>query len=459
MPNQSTNNEINVIILAAGQGTRMNSSVSKVLHEVGNKTLIQHVIDAAKPLANSINVIIGHNSESVKKSTQHSLIKWVLQKNQLGTGHAVMQAIPNIKKDSMCLILYGDVPLIQTQTLLKLLEKANKTGFSLLTVIQNDPSGYGRIIRDSSKSIQAIIEHKDANTEELEIDEINTGIMAITGALLIKYLNQLEPNNSQGELYLTDIVEKAVKDNVTIASFICENSAEVMGINDKNNLAEAERAHQLKNAEELMKNGLTIKDPSRFDCRGNLTFGNDCIIDVNVVFEGQVSLGKNVLISPNCIIKNSKIGDNAHIMPNSMVEDAVIGSHTSIGPFARIRPETQIGSHAKIGNFVEVKKSTIDDNTKVSHLSYIGDSQIGKGVNIGAGVITCNYDGVNKNQTTIGDGAFIGSNSQLIAPVSIGKNATIGAGSTITQDAPDDKLTLSRNKQSTMSKWKRPQKK
>ena len=459
MPNQSTNNDVNVIILAAGQGTRMNSSISKVLHQVGNKTLIQHVIDAAMPLASSINVIIGHNSESVKKSIQNNLVKWVLQKNQLGTGHAVMQAIPSIKKDSMCLILYGDVPLIQTQTLINLLEKANKTGFSLLTVIQNDPSGYGRIIRDSSKSIQSIIEHKDANTEELEIDEINTGIMAITGALLTKYLNQLEPNNSQGELYLTDIVEKAVKDNVNIASFICENSTEVMGINDKNNLAEAERAYQLKIADELMSDGLTIKDPSRFDCRGNLIFGNDCIIDVNVVFEGEVKLGKNVLISPNCIIKNSKIGDHAHIMPNSIIEDSVIGSHASIGPFARIRPETKIGNHAKIGNFVEVKKSTIGDNSKVSHLSYIGDSQVGKGVNIGAGVITCNYDGVNKNQTTIGDGAFIGSNSQLIAPVSIGKNATIGAGSTITQDAPDEKLTLSRNKQSTISKWKRPQKK
>ena len=459
MPNQSTSNDVNVIILAAGEGTRMNSSISKVLHEVGSKTLIQHVVDAAAPLASSINVIIGHNSESVKKSVSNNLITWVLQKNQLGTGHAVLQALPNIQQNSMCLILYGDVPLIQTQTLLKLLEKANKTDFSLLTVIQDDPSGYGRIIRDSSKSIQSIIEHKDANTKELEIDEINTGIMAITGTLLTKYLNQLEPNNSQGELYLTDIVEKAVKDNVNIASFICENSAEVMGINDKNNLAEAERAYQLKIADDLMTNGLTIKDPSRFDCRGNLIFGNDCIIDVNVIFEGEVKLGKNVLISPNCIIKNSKIGDNAHIMPNSIVEDSVIGNHTSIGPFARIRPETKIGSHAKIGNFVEVKKSTINDNSKVSHLSYIGDSQIGKGVNIGAGVITCNYDGVNKSRTTIGDGAFIGSNSQLIAPVSIGKNATIGAGSTITQNTPDEKLTLSRNKQSTISKWKRPQKK
>jgi len=459
MPNQSTTNDVNVIILAAGQGKRMHSSISKVLHKVGNKTLIQHVLDAATPLASSINVIIGHNSKSVKESVSSNLITWVLQKNQLGTGHAVMQAIPNIQENSMCLILYGDVPLIQTQTLLDLLAKANKTGFSLLTVIQDDPSGYGRIIRDSSKSIQSIIEHKDANNEELKVDEINTGIMAINGALLTKYLNQLEPNNSQGELYLTDIVKKAVRDNVNITSFICENSAEVMGINDKNNLAGAERAYQLKIADELMTNGLTIKDPSRFDCRGNLIFGNDCIIDINVIIEGEVQLGNNVLISPNCIIKNSKISDNSHVMPNSIIEDSVIGSHTIIGPFARIRPETQIGSHAKIGNFVEVKKSIIDDNSKISHLSYIGDSQIGKAVNIGAGVITCNYDGVNKSQTTIGDGAFIGSNSQLIAPVSIGKNATIGAGSTITQDAPDDKLTLSRNKQSTISKWKRPQKK
>ena len=269
----------------------------------------------------------------------------------------------------------------------------------------------------------------------------------------------MQPNNSQGEFYLTDIVEKAVKDNVSIASLICESDSEVMGINDKKQLSQAERAHQSSQAEELMSSGLTIMDPKRFDCRGKINFGNDCVVDINVIFEGNNDLGNNVVISPNCIIKDSKIGDNTHILPNSIIENATIGSNTSIGPFARIRPDTSIGNHSKIGNFVEIKKSNVQNNSKISHLSYIGDSKIGNDVNIGAGVITCNYDGSNKHQTEINDGAFIGSNSQLVAPVTIGENATIGAGSTITQNAPDNKLTLSRNKQSTINKWKRPTKK
>jgi bifunctional UDP-N-acetylglucosamine pyrophosphorylase/glucosamine-1-phosphate N-acetyltransferase len=447
------------IILAAGQGTRMNSQTAKVLHKVGNKSLLQHVIDASRPLVNSINVIIGHHSESVKKTTSTEDINWVNQKEQLGTGHAVQQAIPHINDNSICLILYGDVPLIKTETLQKLTDKAESSGFSLLSVMMENPFGYGRIIRDSNNSILSIVEQKDASKDELQVREINTGIMAIRGSILKKYLKKLEPNNSQGELYLTDIVEKAVKDNVNIASFICESVAEVMGINDKNQLSQAERAYQQDKASDLMSKGLTIMDPKRFDCRGELSFKDDCVIDVNVVFEGDNDLGKNVLISPNCIIKASKIGDNTQILANSIIENAVIGSNTSIGPFARIRPETKIGNHSKIGNFVEVKKSSIENNSKVSHLSYIGDSKIGNDVNVGAGVITCNYDGINKFQTEIKDGAFVGSNSQLVAPVTIGKNATIGAGSTITQNTPDGQLTLSRNKQSTISKWKRPLKK
>lgn len=447
------------IILAAGQGTRMNSQTAKVLHKVGNKSLLQHVIDASRPLVNSINVIIGHHSESVKKTTSNDDINWVNQKEQLGTGHAVQQAIPHINDNSICLILYGDVPLIKTETLQILTDKAESSGFSLLSVMMENPFGYGRIIRDSNNSILSIVEQKDASKDELQVREINTGIMAIRGSILKKYLKELEPNNSQGELYLTDIVEKAVKDNVNIASFICESVAEVMGINDKNQLSQAERAYQKNKARDLMSKGLTIMDPKRFDCRGELSFKDDCVIDVNVVFEGDNDLGKNVLISPNCIIKASKIGDNTHILANSIIENAVIGSNTSIGPFARIRPETKIGNHSKIGNFVEVKKSSIENNSKVSHLSYIGDSKIGNDVNVGAGVITCNYDGINKFQTEIKDGAFVGSNSQLVAPVTIGKNATIGAGSTITQNTPDGQLTLSRNKQSTISKWKRPLKK
>jgi bifunctional UDP-N-acetylglucosamine pyrophosphorylase/glucosamine-1-phosphate N-acetyltransferase len=447
------------IILAAGQGTRMNSQTAKVLHKVGNKSLLQHVIDASRPLVNSINVIIGHHSESVKKTTSNDDINWVNQKEQLGTGHAVQQAIPHINDNSICLILYGDVPLIKTETLQILTDKAESSGFSLLSVMMENPFGYGRIIRDSNNSILSIVEQKDASKDELQVREINTGIMAIRGSILKKYLKELEPNNSQGELYLTDIVEKAVKDNVNIASFICESVAEVMGINDKNQLSQAERAYQQNKASDLMSKGLTIMDPKRFDCRGELSFKDDCVIDVNVVFEGDNDLGKNVLISPNCIIKASKIGDNTHILANSIIENAVIGSNTTIGPFARIRPETKIGNHSKIGNFVEVKKSSIENNSKVSHLSYIGDSKIGNDVNVGAGVITCNYDGINKFQTEIKDGAFVGSNSQLVAPVTIGKNATIGAGSTITQNTPDGQLTLSRNKQSTISKWKRPLKK
>lgn len=447
------------IILAAGQGTRMNSQTAKVLHKVGNKSLLQHVIDASRPLVNSINVIIGHHSESVKKTTSTEDINWVNQKEQLGTGHAVQQAIPHINDNSICLILYGDVPLIKTETLQKLTDKAESSGFSLLSVMMENPFGYGRIIRDSNNSILSIVEQKDASKDELQVREINTGIMAIRGSILKKYLKELEPNNSQGELYLTDIVEKAVKDNVNIASFICESVAEVMGINDKNQLSQAERAYQQDKARDLMSKGLTIMDPKRFDCRGELSFKDDCVIDVNVVFEGDNDLGKNVSISPNCIIKASKIGDNTHILANSIIENAVIGSNTSIGPFARIRPETKIGNHSKIGNFVEVKKSSIENNSKVSHLSYIGDSKIGNDVNVGAGVITCNYDGINKFQTEIKDGAFVGSNSQLVAPVTIGKNSTIGAGSTITQNTPDGQLTLSRNKQSTISKWKRPLKK
>ncbi|ALE02452.1 bifunctional UDP-N-acetylglucosamine diphosphorylase/glucosamine-1-phosphate N-acetyltransferase GlmU [Candidatus Pseudothioglobus singularis] len=447
------------IILAAGQGTRMNSQTAKVLHKVGNKSLLQHVIDASRPLVNSINVIIGHHSESVKKTTSNDDINWVNQKEQLGTGHAVKQAIPHINDNLICLILYGDVPLIKTETLQILTDKAESSGFSLLSVMMENPFGYGRIIRDSNNSILSIVEQKDASKDELQVREINTGIMAIRGSILKKYLKELEPNNSQGELYLTDIVEKAVKDNVNIASFICESVAEVMGINDKNQLSQAERAYQQNKASDLMSKGLTIMDPKRFDCRGELSFKDDCVIDVNVVFEGDNDLGKNVLISPNCIIKASKIGDNTHILANSIIENAVIGSNASIGPFARIRPETKIGNHSKIGNFVEVKKSSIENNSKVSHLSYIGDSKIGNDVNVGAGVITCNYDGINKFQTEIKDGAFVGSNSQLVAPVTIGKNATIGAGSTITQNTPDGQLTLSRNKQSTISKWKRPLKK
>jgi len=449
---------IDAIILAAGQGTRMKSNIAKVLHQIGGKSLLQHVVDAINPLSASINIVIGNDAELVKNSIKNHSINWVVQKKQLGTGHAVQQVKNCINNKSTCIILYGDVPLISTKTIKSLLAKSQLTGFSLLSVTLDEPSGYGRIVRDKNKLIQAIIEHKDADEEKQKINEINTGIMAIQGSLLKKYIRQLETNNKQGELYLTDIVEIAVSDNVTISSLVCDNVSEVMGINNNNQLAEAERIYQQKQAKDLMSKGLTIKDPNRFDCRGNLIFGKDCVIDVNVVFEGENKLGENVLISPNCIIKNAKIGDHAEIKANSIIENSIIGSHTTVGPFARVRPETKVGNYAKIGNFVEVKKSTIGDKSKVPHLSYVGDSSIGQNVNISAGVITCNYDGVNKHQTIIEDGAFIGSDTQLIAPITVGKNATIGAGSTITQDAPSEKLTLSRKKQKTIDNWKRKKK-
>ena len=446
---------IEAIILAAGQGTRMKSKKAKVLHELGGKTLLQHVVDAIQPLSSSINIVIGNDAELIKNSINSRSISWVLQKMQLGTGHAIQQAISNINVELTCVILFGDVPLITTNTIKSLIDKSEKNGFSLLSVLLDDPNGYGRIIRDKKELIKAIVEDKDADVNERKINEINTGIMAIQGSLLKKYIAQLEPNNSQGEFYLTDIVKIAVKDNVTISSLVCDNVSEVMGINDKNQLAEAERIYQQQQAKELMSKGLTIKDPNRFDCRGSLIFGKDCSVDINVVLEGENELGENVLIAPNCIIKNAKIGDHAEIKANTIIEDAVIGNHTTIGPFARIRPETEVGNSARIGNFVEIKKSSIDGGSKVPHLSYVGDSTIGKNVNIGAGVITCNYDGVNKHQTIIEDGVFVGSDTQLIAPVTIGENATIGAGSTITQDVPSEKLTLSRKKQKTIPNWNR----
>jgi len=450
---------INAIILAAGEGSRMKSNIPKALQQLSNKTLLQYVIDAVTPLNANLNIVVGHGAELIKNAIDNQNINWVVQKEQLGTGHAVQQVMPDIDNDSICLVLYGDVPFIQSATLSSLLSKAIETDFSLLSVVLENPFGYGRIKRNKTGEIIAIVEQKDASESELNIHEINTGIMAVKASLLKSYVDKLTPNNTQGELYLTDIVEIANANNVTISSFICDSASEVMGINDKNQLAELERLIQQKQVSEFMTNGLGVKDPARFDCRGTLNFGKDCVVDINVVFEGKNELGENVTIEPNCIIKNSKIGDNSDIKANSIIEDSTVGNNTTIGPFARLRPESHIGNNAKIGNFVEVKKSTIGHTSKVSHLSYVGDSTIGDGVNIGAGVITCNYDGANKYQTVIKDGAFIGSDAQLIAPVTIGKNATVGAGSTITKNVPDESLSLSRNKQTILNNWKRPIKK
>ncbi|MEO1939087.1 bifunctional UDP-N-acetylglucosamine diphosphorylase/glucosamine-1-phosphate N-acetyltransferase GlmU, partial [Candidatus Thioglobus sp.] len=419
--------QIHGIILAAGKGTRMNSTKPKVLQVLSDKTLLGHVLAQAQQLCSQVHVVYGFGGEQVKQTINDDLINWVEQKQQLGTGHAVAQAMPHINDDSISLVLYGDVPLIKKSTLDDLIKQAQKGGVALLSVALDNPTGYGRIIRNSDNQIQAIVEQKDANSEQLAIHEVNTGIMAVNSDLLKKYLNGLDSNNAQGELYLTDIIEAAVNDGKTIASVITNNQYEVAGVNDKAQLAKLERTFQLDQATAFMQQGLTLKDPARFDCRGSLSFGQDCEIDVNVVIEGEVTLGDNTTIAPNCIIKNATIGSNVSILPNSVIEDAIIGNGASIGPFARIRPEANIGENAKIGNFVEVKKSTIGEGSKVSHLSYVGDTTMGENVNIGAGVITCNYDGANKHQTTIEDGAFVGSDTQLIAPVTIGKNATIGA--------------------------------
>ena len=451
-------NNIHAIILAAGKGTRMNSSKPKVLQTLSDNSLLGHVLVQAKAISQKVHVVYGFGGDQVKQTINDDSINWVEQVEQLGTGHAVAQAMPHIEDDSISLILYGDVPLIQPQTLGQLINAAQDSGIALLSVILNNPTGYGRIVRHNN-IIQAIVEQKDANAEQLEICEVNTGIMAVNTQLLKKYLAALNSDNAQGELYLTDIIESAVNDKKIVESIITTDEFEVAGVNDKVQLAELERVFQKNQAVSFMQQGLTLKDPARFDCRGTLNFGQDCEIDVNVVIEGDVSLGNNTTIAANCNIKNTKIGNNVVIFPNSVIEDALIGNGASIGPFARIRPEANIGENAKIGNFVEVKKSTIGKGSKVSHLSYVGDTTIGSEVNIGAGVITCNYDGVNKHQTTIEDGAFVGSDTQLIAPVTIGKNATIGAGSTITKDVPDNQLSLSRSKQTTLKNWQRPTKK
>lgn len=450
--------KIHGIILAAGKGTRMNSSKPKVLQTLSNKTLLAHVLAQAQQLCSQVHVVYGFGGEQVQQAINDDNINWVEQAQQLGTGHAVAQAMPDINDDSISLVLYGDVPLIAQSTLENLIVQAQKSGVALLSVILNNPTGYGRIIRQEGQ-IQAIVEQKDANDAQLEICEVNTGIMAVNSGLLKTYLGGLDTNNAQGELYLTDIIAMAVDDGKTISSVITDNEFEVAGVNDKAQLAELERVFQLNQATNYMQLGLSLKDPNRFDCRGHLNFGKDCEIDVNVVIEGDVTLGNNTTIAPNCIIKNTKIGENVSILPNSVIENAIISNGACIGPFARIRPEANIGENARIGNFVEVKKSTIGTGSKVSHLSYVGDTIMGENVNIGAGVITCNYDGANKHQTHIGNDVFVGSDTQLIAPVSIGDGANIGAGSTIAKDAPEHQLTLSRAKQLTLKSWKRPVKK
>ena len=447
-----------VVILAAGKGTRMKSSMPKVLHPLAHKPLVQHVIDTARSLDPSqIVVVYGHGGDQVREVVIDADLSWAEQAEQLGTGHAVQQAMPHIKEADRVLVLYGDVPLTSAETLRELLDQAGK-GMGLLTINLDDPSGYGRIVRDDKGAVERIVEQKDANADELAIQEVNTGIMVFPGEKLSGWLNGLSNNNAQGEYYLTDLLAMAVSDGVSIAVTQPEHQFEADGVNNKLQLAELERAYQRLQADRLMTDGVLLRDPNRFDLRGSLMHGTDCEIDINVIIEGNVTLGNNVKIGANVVLRNVSIGDNTVVVENCIFDDATVGADCTIGPFSRLRPGADLIGGAHIGNFVEIKKSVVGLGSKVNHLTYIGDSQIGAGVNIGAGTITCNYDGANKHTTVIGDNAFIGSNSALVAPVTIGKGATIGAGSVIRKDTPDDKLTLSGGKQVTIENWERPKK-
>jgi bifunctional UDP-N-acetylglucosamine pyrophosphorylase/glucosamine-1-phosphate N-acetyltransferase len=447
-----------VVILAAGKGTRMKSSMPKVLHPLAHKPLVQHVIDTARSLDPSqIVVVYGHGGDQVREVVIDADLSWAEQAEQLGTGHAVQQAMPHIKEADRVLVLYGDVPLTSAETLRELLDQAGK-GMGLLTINLDDPSGYGRIVRDDKGAVERIVEQKDANADELAIQEVNTGIMIFPGEKLSGWLNGLSNNNAQGEYYLTDLLAMAVSDGVSIAVTQPEHQFEADGVNNKLQLAELERVYQRLQADRLMTDGVLLRDPNRFDLRGSLTHGTDCEIDINVIIEGNVTLGNNVKIGANVVLRNVSIGDNTVVVENCIFDDATVGADCTIGPFSRLRPGADLTGGAHIGNFVEIKKSVVGLGSKVNHLTYIGDSQIGAGVNIGAGTITCNYDGANKHTTVIGDNAFIGSNSALVAPVTIGKGATIGAASVIRKDTPDDKLTLSGGKQVTIENWERPKK-
>jgi bifunctional UDP-N-acetylglucosamine pyrophosphorylase/glucosamine-1-phosphate N-acetyltransferase len=447
---------ISVVILAAGKGTRMRSELPKVLHPIAKKPMVQHVIDTVKELAvDNIHLVYGHGAELLKSRISDDKLDWVLQADQLGTGHAVQQAAAKFKADEQVLVLYGDVPLISQETLTHLCAAQPDGGIALLTVKLGNPNGYGRIIRNND-AVVGIVEQKDATLEQLLINEVNSGIMVASGADFQAWLAQLNNDNAQAEYYLTDVIALAHRDGRQITAVHPLANIEVEGVNNRMQLAGLERAYQELQAEKLMEQGVTMLDPRRFDLRGQVSVGNDVTFDVNVIIEGDVSIGNGVTIGANCILKDCHIGDNTEIKPNSIIESATIGMDCSAGPFARLRPNTVLEDDAHVGNFVELKKTTLGKGSKAGHLSYLGDCIIGEKVNIGAGTITCNYDGVNKFQTVIEDGAFIGSDSQLVAPVTIGKNATVGAGSTITKDVSENELVITRVKQRHICNWPKP---
>ncbi|MEP6886028.1 MAG: bifunctional UDP-N-acetylglucosamine diphosphorylase/glucosamine-1-phosphate N-acetyltransferase GlmU [Gammaproteobacteria bacterium] len=449
--------QLSVVILAAGQGKRMNSDLPKVLQPLAGQSLLQHVIHTARALdPANIYVVYGHGGAAVQSALAHEAVEWILQAEQLGTGHAVMQAMCVIPDSHCVLVLYGDVPLIRTPSLKRLAALADEGSLAILSVCVDDATGYGRVIRAADGRVTAIVEHKDAAPEQLQIREINSGIMAAPAGRLREWLLGLGRNNSAREFYLTDVVAGAVTSNDRVEAVRTPRAAEVMGVNDKIQLSQVEALYRRERAEELMLAGATLADPARIDIRGDVKVGRDVFIDVNAVFSGKVKLAAGVKIGPNCIISDSQIGVGTEIFANSIIDHAEVGENCRIGPFARVRPDTVLHRDVHVGNFVEIKSSEFGAGSKANHLTYVGDSRIGKDVNVGAGSITCNYDGQNKWPTVIEDGAFIGSGSMLVAPVRIGAGATIGAGSTITQNAPAGELTLTRARQSTIAGWKRP---
>ncbi|WP_424946993.1 bifunctional UDP-N-acetylglucosamine diphosphorylase/glucosamine-1-phosphate N-acetyltransferase GlmU [Candidatus Spongiihabitans sp.] len=467
---------VEIVILAAGQGRRMHSELPKALHAIGGKPMLQHVLETARKLKpRRIHIVVGHGKEQVVEAIASRLsnappapkitainmtkenLNWVEQNEQRGTGHAVMQALPHIDANSTVLILNGDVPLISLQTLKKISRSENK--LNLLTSKRLDPNGLGRIIRDDENRIVKIIEEQDANSQQKKITEVNTNCLSANAAQLCRWLPRIGCDNAQNEYYLTDVVACAVADDVDVVGIASDCAAETCGVNDKSELEKLERLYQARTARRIMASGVTLMDSSRFDVRGSCQFGTDCVVDINVILEGNVKIGNRVSIGPNTLIRNTTIGDNCVIESNSVIDNAIIGNNCNIGPFARIRPETVLNDEVRIGNFVEIKKSNIGNKSKVNHLSYLGDSEVGKNVNIGAGVITCSYDGADKHQTIIGNDVFIGSDSQLIAPLEIGDGATVGAGSTITDNVRKNVLALSRARQTSIDNWKRPAKK
>ncbi|GHD34886.1 bifunctional UDP-N-acetylglucosamine diphosphorylase/glucosamine-1-phosphate N-acetyltransferase GlmU [Parahalioglobus pacificus] len=448
---------LEIIVLAAGQGTRMRSALPKVLHTIAGRPMLAHVLDTARSLSpQRIHVVVGHGADQVREQLEAPDIAWVVQEEQLGTGHAVLQALPGVQADSRVLVLYGDVPLIKAGTLTELLEQA-VSGPALLTANMVNPAGYGRVVRDAAGNLQAVVEHKDATASQREISEINTGVMAAPASDFNRYLPKVGNDNSQGEYYLPDVLALAVAEDRLIASAKAATELEVQGINDRLQQQALEREYQRRVGEELLMSGVALADAARLDVRGTLTCGADVFIDINAVIEGDVHLADGVQVGPNCMLSNVTLGAGSVVHAMSHLQDATVGKNCNIGPFARIRPGTELGDSARIGNFVETKKARIGAGSKVNHLSYVGDCDMGDTVNVGAGTITCNYDGVNKHQTVIGDNVFVGSNSTLIAPITIEDNGFIAAGSTITKPVADGDLAVSRARQRNVAGWQRPQ--